>query len=211
MGRYETATTLVFGMQVTFADAASTAKSITFAHGKSPGVWEKLGSMPLKSHGSSCLQHVIKLGAHTQVQRYLRITLQGLLHPLRDSGSYHGTVYFPFIKPLIPLSSPCTTATAACLFMVKQYDLAWPKACSMPSGWARTHKCITTCETLCRGCCILPETATAFTVQCPISIQRPCRGAMAECLLMLTQHHLACEQFSSMPSSFQRHYGPQLR
>ena len=81
------------GMQVTFADAASTAKSITFAHGKSPGVWEKLGSMPLKSHGSSCLQHVIKLGAHTQVQRYLRVTLQGLLHPIRDSSSFHGTAY----------------------------------------------------------------------------------------------------------------------
>ena len=77
--------------QVTFADAASTARSITFAHGKSPGVWEKLGSMPLKSHGSSCLQHVIKLGAHTQVHRYLRITLQGLLHPPRDGSTFHGT------------------------------------------------------------------------------------------------------------------------
>ena len=80
----------MLAVQVTFADAASTAKSITFAHGKSPGSWEKLGSMPLKSHGSSCLQHVIKLGAHTQVQRYLRITLQGLLHPPRDSSTFHG-------------------------------------------------------------------------------------------------------------------------
>lgn len=78
------------GLQVTFADTASTAKTITFMTGKSPGVWEKLGSMPLKSHGSSCLQHVIKLGARTAVQRYLRITLQGLLHPPRDSASFHG-------------------------------------------------------------------------------------------------------------------------
>ena len=81
---------VTWATQVTFADAASTAQSITFAHGKSPGVWEKLGSMPLKSHGSSCLQHVIKLGAHTQVQRYLRITLQGLLHPPRDGSTFHG-------------------------------------------------------------------------------------------------------------------------
>ena len=76
-------------LQVTFADSASTAASIAFAHGASPGRWEKLGGMPLRSHGSSCLQHVIKLGAHTQVQRYLRITLHGLLHPPRDS-SFHG-------------------------------------------------------------------------------------------------------------------------
>ena len=75
--------------QVTFADAASTAASIAFAHGASPGRWEKLGGMPLRSHGSSCLQHVVKLGAHTRVQRYLRITLHGLLHPPRDS-SFHG-------------------------------------------------------------------------------------------------------------------------
>jgi len=153
------------GTQVTFADAASTAKSITFAHGKSPGVWEKLGSMPLKSHGSSCLQHVIKLGAHTQVQRYLRITLQGLLHPLRDSGSYHGTACFPFIKPQFPLSSPCNTATAACLFTVKQYDLAWPKACSMSSSWGRTRKCSATCASPCRACCTPSGTAAAITVQ----------------------------------------------
>ena len=76
-------------MQVTFADTASTAASIAFAHGASPGRWEKLGGMALRSHGSSCLQHVVKLGAHTRVQRYLRITLHGLLHPPRDS-SFHG-------------------------------------------------------------------------------------------------------------------------
>ena len=76
-------------VQVTFADTASTAASIAFAHGASPGRWEKLGGMPLRSHGSSCLQHVVKLGAHTQVQRYLRITLHGLLHPPRGS-SFHG-------------------------------------------------------------------------------------------------------------------------
>ncbi len=92
-----------WAVQVTFADAASTAKSITFAHWKSPGSWEKLGSMPLRSHGSSCLQHVIKLGAHTQVQRYLRITLQGLLHPPRDSSTFHGTA----LTLLLPLPSSC--------------------------------------------------------------------------------------------------------
>ena len=90
-------------MQVTFGDAASTAKSITFAHGKSPGRWEKLGSMPLRSHGSSCLQHVIKLGAHTQVERYLRITLQGLLHPPRDGSTFHGES--APVAPVIPVRS----------------------------------------------------------------------------------------------------------
>lgn len=88
----------MWSVQVTFADTASTAKSITFVHGKSPGMWEKLGSMPLRSHGSSCLQHVIKLGAHTHVQRYLRITLQGLLHPHRDSSSFRGAALVPLLS-----------------------------------------------------------------------------------------------------------------
>lgn len=35
--------------------------------------------MALRSHGDSRLQHVIKLGAHTKIQRYLRITFVGHL------------------------------------------------------------------------------------------------------------------------------------
>lgn len=66
--------------QVTFASLDCTAKSVSFAHASAPQMtWEPLGSMALRSHGDSRLQHVIKLGAHTQIQRYLRITLVGLL------------------------------------------------------------------------------------------------------------------------------------
>ena len=63
-------------------------------------MWEKLGNMPLRSHGNSCLQHVIKLGAHTPLQRYLRITLHGLLHPSRD-GTLHGATTFFHQPPLL--------------------------------------------------------------------------------------------------------------
>lgn len=65
---------------MTFASLECTAKAISFAHASAPQMtWEPLGSMGLRSHGDSRLQHVIKLGAHTQIQRYLRITLVGLL------------------------------------------------------------------------------------------------------------------------------------
>jgi hypothetical protein len=67
--------------QVTFANLESTPKALSFAHAAAPNmVWEALGSMALRSHGDSRLQHVIKLGAHTQVRRYLRITFTGHLH-----------------------------------------------------------------------------------------------------------------------------------
>ena len=66
--------------QVTFADPASTAKSVAFAHAAGPGMaWVPLGTMALRAHGDSRLQHVIKLGGGTSLQRYLRITLSGML------------------------------------------------------------------------------------------------------------------------------------
>lgn len=78
-------------------------------------MWEKLGSMPLRSHGNSCLQHVIKLGAHTPVQRYLRITLHGLLHPPRD-GTLHGAMTF-FHQP-----PPAMKAHASIELVLKTFD-----------------------------------------------------------------------------------------
>ena len=38
------------------------------------------------------LQHAIELGAHPQVQHYLRNILQELLHPPRDSNMFCGTI-----------------------------------------------------------------------------------------------------------------------
>ena len=68
-------------MQVTFADLASTARSVSFAHAPAPGgAWAELGAMALRAHGGdSRLQHVIKLGARTPLQRYLRVTFSGHL------------------------------------------------------------------------------------------------------------------------------------
>lgn len=65
---------------MTFADLASTAKSVAFAHAAGPGMaWVPLGTMALRAHGDSRLQHVIKLGGGTSLQRYLRITFSGTL------------------------------------------------------------------------------------------------------------------------------------
>jgi hypothetical protein len=73
--------------QVTFADLASTAKSVTFAHAAGPGLaWASLGTMALRAHGDSRLQHVIKFGAGTTLQRYLRITFAGALLPPGSGG-----------------------------------------------------------------------------------------------------------------------------
>lgn len=58
--------------------------------------------MALRSHGDSRLQHVIKLGAHTEIQRYLRITLSGHLQP---PGS--GAAQLVWTWQLLAVKDPC--------------------------------------------------------------------------------------------------------
>ncbi|BDA49172.1 probable disheveled-associated activator of morphogenesis 1 at N-terminal half [Coccomyxa sp. Obi] len=85
-------------VKVTFASLDCTAKSVSFAHASAPQMtWEPLGSMALRSHGDSRLQHVIKLGAHTEIQRYLRITLSGHLQP--PGSGLHKVIRMRVVAP----------------------------------------------------------------------------------------------------------------
>ncbi|CAL8464050.1 g3585 [Coccomyxa elongata] len=86
-------------VKVTFASLDCTAESVSFANANAPHMtWEPLGSMALRSHGDSRLQHVIKLGAHTEIQRYLRITLSGHLQP--PGSGFHKVIRMRVVAPM---------------------------------------------------------------------------------------------------------------
>lgn len=67
-------------MQVTFLDAASTPREVTFAQtGSLRKAWEELGGMPLRRDDRQQLQHVFRLGPQHSIKRYLRISFSGHL------------------------------------------------------------------------------------------------------------------------------------
>lgn len=81
-------------MQVSFLDAASTPREVSFAQtGSLRKAWEELGGMPLRRDDRQQLQHVFRLGPQHSIKRYLRISFSGhLLGQTSGRLSAHGTL-----------------------------------------------------------------------------------------------------------------------
>ncbi len=67
-------------MQVSFLDAASTPREVSFAEtGSLSKAWQQLGSMQLRRDDRQQLQHVFWLGAQHSIKRFMRISFSGHL------------------------------------------------------------------------------------------------------------------------------------
>lgn len=84
-----TMNSLLHGLQVLFADTASTPRTIAFAHAASPvAQFQQLGVIHLQSQGASPLQHVFQLGSTTTILKFLRLTFSGTL-AATNSGEFN--------------------------------------------------------------------------------------------------------------------------